>query len=138
MPSATDAVDLPGDSFSVDAVARNVCSTWEEAITNPAFDIVVIAAGCLAGIVPTNFPGYKREAVAHTPARGWPVPLRRALSRSARHRIERAGAYRSHQRRRIAEGICLGDAVARKIPVLWGPLTAWAANPFTGRAGALG
>jgi choline dehydrogenase-like flavoprotein len=32
-------------SFSVDAIARNICNTWEEATRNSAFDTVVIGAG---------------------------------------------------------------------------------------------
>jgi GMC oxidoreductase len=38
-------VDYQETSFSVDAVARNVCNTWEEATTNPDFDVVVIGSG---------------------------------------------------------------------------------------------
>jgi choline dehydrogenase-like flavoprotein len=37
------------NSFSVDGVARNVCNTWEEATTNPAFDAVVIGSGMFGG-----------------------------------------------------------------------------------------
>jgi hypothetical protein len=44
-PSACGEVDYQETSFSVDAVARNVCNTWEEAMTNPAFDAVVIGSG---------------------------------------------------------------------------------------------
>ena len=36
-------------SFSIDAVARNICNTWEEATTNPAFDAVVIGSGMFGG-----------------------------------------------------------------------------------------
>jgi choline dehydrogenase-like flavoprotein len=43
--SPTSNVDYQGTSFSIDAVARNVCNTWEEAITNPVFDAVVIGSG---------------------------------------------------------------------------------------------
>ena len=49
MPSATDAVDYQETSFSVDAVARNACNTWEEAMTNLAFDVVVIGSGMFGG-----------------------------------------------------------------------------------------
>jgi choline dehydrogenase-like flavoprotein len=44
-PSLFDEVDYQETSFSVDAVARNVCNTWEEAMTNPMFDAVVIGSG---------------------------------------------------------------------------------------------
>jgi choline dehydrogenase-like flavoprotein len=44
-PSACGEVDYQETSFSVDAVARNVCNTWEEAMTNSAFDAVVIGSG---------------------------------------------------------------------------------------------
>ena len=44
-PSSLEKVDYQETSFSVDAVARNVCNTWEEAMTNPAFDAVVIGSG---------------------------------------------------------------------------------------------
>ena len=43
--SLTEEVDYQETSFSVDAVARNICNTWEEAMTNPAFDVVVIGSG---------------------------------------------------------------------------------------------
>src|SRR4029077_5801697 len=45
IPSPIYEVDYQETSFSVDAVARNVCNTWEEATTNPAFDAVVIGSG---------------------------------------------------------------------------------------------
>jgi GMC oxidoreductase len=40
-----EEVNYQETSFSVDALARNLCSTWEEAITNPAFDHIVIGSG---------------------------------------------------------------------------------------------
>jgi hypothetical protein len=43
--SSLEKVDYQETSFSVDAVARNVCNTWEEAMTNPMFDAVVIGGG---------------------------------------------------------------------------------------------
>ena len=43
--SPVGEVDYQETSFSVDAVARNVCNTWEEATTNPDFDVVVIGSG---------------------------------------------------------------------------------------------
>jgi choline dehydrogenase-like flavoprotein len=43
--SPLDGVDYQETSFSVDVVARNVCNTWEEAMTNPDFDAVVIGSG---------------------------------------------------------------------------------------------
>jgi hypothetical protein len=49
IPSPTDKVDYQDTSLSVDAVARNVCNTWEEAMTNPAFDAVVIGSGMFGG-----------------------------------------------------------------------------------------
>jgi choline dehydrogenase-like flavoprotein len=45
MPSRIDKVEYQETSFTVDALARNVCNTWEEAMTNPAFDHVVIGSG---------------------------------------------------------------------------------------------
>jgi choline dehydrogenase-like flavoprotein len=45
MPSPVEEVEYQETSLSVDAVARNVCNTWEEAMTNPAFDAVVIGSG---------------------------------------------------------------------------------------------
>src|SRR5260221_8779535 len=47
--SPTDEVNYQETSFGVDAVARNVCNTWEEAMTNPAFDAVVIGSGMFGG-----------------------------------------------------------------------------------------
>src|SRR5260221_13119537 len=47
--STTDEVNYQETSFGVDAVARNVCNTWEEAMTNPAFDAVVIGSGMFGG-----------------------------------------------------------------------------------------
>jgi hypothetical protein len=44
-PYPIEKVDYQETSFSVDAVARNVCNTWEEAMTNPAFDAVVVGSG---------------------------------------------------------------------------------------------
>ncbi|MBV8414455.1 MAG: hypothetical protein JO251_04510, partial [Verrucomicrobia bacterium] len=44
-PSPTEEVDYQETSFSVDAVARNICNTWEEAMTDPVFDAVVIGSG---------------------------------------------------------------------------------------------
>ena len=44
-PSPTEEVDYQETSFSVDAVARNICNTWEEAMTDPAFDAIVIGSG---------------------------------------------------------------------------------------------
>jgi choline dehydrogenase-like flavoprotein len=49
IPLPTDAVNYQETSFGVDAVARNVCNTWEEAMTNPAFDAVVIGSGMFGG-----------------------------------------------------------------------------------------
>jgi choline dehydrogenase-like flavoprotein len=49
IPSPSDAVNYQETSFSVDAVARNICNTWEEAMANPAFDVVVIGAGMFGG-----------------------------------------------------------------------------------------
>jgi GMC oxidoreductase len=45
IPSPSDAVNYQETSFGIDALARNVCNTWEEAMTNPAFDAVVIGSG---------------------------------------------------------------------------------------------
>jgi choline dehydrogenase-like flavoprotein len=47
--SPTEEVDYQETSFSVDAIARNFCNTWEEAMTNPAFDVVVIGCGMYGG-----------------------------------------------------------------------------------------
>jgi len=44
-PSPAEKVGYQETSFSVDAVARNVCNTLEEAMTNPTFDAVVIGSG---------------------------------------------------------------------------------------------
>jgi choline dehydrogenase-like flavoprotein len=44
-PSSTEEVDCQQTSFTVDALARNFCNTWKEAMTNPAFDAVVIGSG---------------------------------------------------------------------------------------------
>jgi len=49
IPSTIDQVDYQETALSVDAVARNVCNTWEEAMTNPAFDTVVIGSGMFGG-----------------------------------------------------------------------------------------
>lgn len=49
IPSPTDKVPYQDTSLSIDAVARNVCNTWEEAMTNPAFDVVVIGSGMFGG-----------------------------------------------------------------------------------------
>jgi hypothetical protein len=49
IPSSMDEVDYQETSLSIDAVARNVCSTWEEAIANPVFDAVVIGSGMFGG-----------------------------------------------------------------------------------------
>src|SRR5260370_20471101 len=48
-PSPTEEVAYQETSFSVDAIARNFCNTWEEAMTNPAFDVVVIGSGMYGG-----------------------------------------------------------------------------------------
>jgi len=45
IPSPVEEAEYQETSFSVDAVARNVCNTWEEAMTNPAFDVIVIGSG---------------------------------------------------------------------------------------------
>jgi choline dehydrogenase-like flavoprotein len=45
LPSRIDKVEYQETSFTIDALARNVCNTWEEAMTNPAFDHVVIGGG---------------------------------------------------------------------------------------------
>jgi choline dehydrogenase-like flavoprotein len=44
-PSLIEEVNYQETSLSIDALARNVCNTWEEAMTNPAFDTVVIGSG---------------------------------------------------------------------------------------------
>jgi choline dehydrogenase-like flavoprotein len=49
IPSLIEEVNYQETSFGVDALARNVCNTWEEAMTNPAFDAVVIGAGMFGG-----------------------------------------------------------------------------------------
>ena len=62
MPSPTAEVDYQETSFSVDAVARNFCNTWEEAMTNPAFDAVVIGSGMYGGYCADKlFRGLKTE-----------------------------------------------------------------------------
>src|SRR5260370_34991506 len=48
-PSPTEKVVCQDTSFSVDAIARNFCNTWEEAMTNPAFDVVVVGCGMYGG-----------------------------------------------------------------------------------------
>jgi choline dehydrogenase-like flavoprotein len=48
-PSPIHEVDYQETSFSIDALARNVCNTWEEAVTNPVFDAVVIGSGMFGG-----------------------------------------------------------------------------------------
>jgi hypothetical protein len=49
IPSPVERAVYQETSFSVDAVARNVCSTWEEATSNPNFDAVVIGSGMFGG-----------------------------------------------------------------------------------------
>src|SRR6516165_4959750 len=48
-PSPIHEVDYQETSFSIDALARNICNTWEEAMTNPVFDAVVIGSGMFGG-----------------------------------------------------------------------------------------
>ena len=48
-PSPTEEVDYQETSFSIDAVARNICNTWEEAMTDSAFDAVIIGSGMYGG-----------------------------------------------------------------------------------------
>jgi len=49
IPSSNEKDVYQQTSFSIDAIARNVCSTWEEATTNPNFDVVVIGSGMFGG-----------------------------------------------------------------------------------------
>src|SRR5258708_398433 len=49
IPLPIDEVNYQETSFSVDAVARNICNTWEEAMTDSAFDAVVIGSGMFGG-----------------------------------------------------------------------------------------
>ena len=48
-PSPIHEVDYQETSFSIDALARNICNTWEEAVINPVFDAVVIGCGMFGG-----------------------------------------------------------------------------------------
>ncbi len=41
----TDPIDVQSTTLSLDAVGRYVCNTFDEAITNPHFDAVVIGSG---------------------------------------------------------------------------------------------
>src|SRR5258708_14447799 len=89
--STSDQVDYQETCLRVDAIARNVCNTWEQAMTNPAFgrssnrqrNVRRVLCG-------QTFSEYKVEA--HTPARSRRVPRRSARSRFAQHRIESAMA----------------------------------------------
>jgi choline dehydrogenase-like flavoprotein len=45
IPSPSEEVNYQETSLSIDALARNICNTWEEATANPAFDTVVIGSG---------------------------------------------------------------------------------------------
>ena len=72
--SPIDEVDYQETSFSVDAVARNVCNTWEEATTNPDFDVVVIGSGMFGAYCADKlFRDTKIEA--HAPAGGRRFPV---------------------------------------------------------------
>src|SRR5579871_2932381 len=42
---SAENVEVQETSFSVDLLGRYVCNTWEEALTNPAFDAVIIGSG---------------------------------------------------------------------------------------------
>jgi choline dehydrogenase-like flavoprotein len=45
VPSLIEEVEYQETCFSIDAVARNFCNTWEDAMTNPTFDALVIGSG---------------------------------------------------------------------------------------------
>jgi hypothetical protein len=59
--------DVQRTSFSIDVLGRFVCSTFEEATTNPDFDVVVIGAGMYGGYCAAKL--FTESAVAGRPLR---------------------------------------------------------------------
>ncbi|MBC7801135.1 MAG: DUF1080 domain-containing protein [Gemmatimonadaceae bacterium] len=64
-PSGTP--DIQRTSFSLDVLGRFVCSTFDEATTNPDFDVVVIGAGMYGGYAAAKL--FTESAAAGRPLR---------------------------------------------------------------------
>lgn len=62
IPSPSEEANYQETSLSIDALARNICNTWEEATANPAFDAVVIGSGMFGGYCATRlFRGTEKK-----------------------------------------------------------------------------
>jgi choline dehydrogenase-like flavoprotein len=59
--------DVQRTSFSLDVLGRFLCSTWEEATTNPDFDAVVLGAGMYGGYAAAKL--FTESAAAGRPLR---------------------------------------------------------------------
>src|SRR5215218_4840002 len=60
---ATGAVPVQETSLSVDALARNVCNTWQEATGNggPPFSVVVVGAGAYGGYLAAKLAEFQPQ-----------------------------------------------------------------------------
>jgi len=60
----TSSVDFQNTSFSIDAVGRFICSTWEEATQNggPPFTAVIIGAGMYGSYLASRLFRHKPSA----------------------------------------------------------------------------
>ncbi len=66
-PFPAGAPDVQRTSFSLDVLGRFVCSTFDEATTNPNFDVIVIGAGMYGGYCAAKL--YTESAAAVRPLR---------------------------------------------------------------------
>ena len=122
--------DVQRTTFALDVLGRFVCNTYDEAVTNPAFDVVVIGSGMYGSYARPRLQRERREgrAAAGPRARGRAVP-------GARARTE-------HRRPRARQPVPAGDRpfwpdAARPRNLVWG--MGWRGNiGFPGTAYCVG
>lgn len=66
-PHEKNKVDVQSTTFAIDAVARFVCNTFEEALSNPQFDAIVIGSGMYGAYCAEKI--YRLSAIAGKPLR---------------------------------------------------------------------
>ena len=108
-------VDVQQTAFSVDALGRYVCSTWNEATLNggPPFTTVVVGAGMYGAYCAAKTRAARPDR-ARAPARRGAVPRLGARAEPRQHRLQRARRYSAVQRSRRGARARLGHSVARQ------------------------
>ena len=111
------AAPVQNTTFSIDALARNICNTWDEAVDSggPPFTVIVVGSGAYGATWPPSWrpPSGRPRAGAG----GRTVPGGRTRSETRQRRAERRLAYRAEQRSGCAARSRVGSALARQCRV---------------------